>query len=121
MPLLKPLIDIPRMATLAQGMVKDALDAFINQNVALARQVGEHDEEVDQLRDQIFRELLTYMNASGQPDTVDRGIYLILVSRHLERIGDHASNIAENVAYLTQARIVRHQKEKWWEQENDDG
>ena len=112
LPLLKPLIDIPRMSELTRRMVKDALDAFVQKDVALARQVCILDEQVDQLRDQIFRELLTYMHAMSQPDTVDRGVYLILVSRHLERIGDHASNIAENAIYLAEGRIVRHQKEK---------
>ncbi len=119
MPLLKPLIDIPRMAELAQSMVKDALGAFVNRNIELARQVCKRDEQVDLLRDQIFRELLTYLHA-GQADTVDRAIYLILVSRHLERIGDHASNIAENAAFLVEGRIVRHQKEQWWEEERGD-
>ena len=118
-PLLKPLIDIPRMAELVQSMVKDALDAFVHRKVDLARQVCERDEQVDMLRDQIFRELLTYMHA-GHADTVDRGIYLILISRHLERIGDHASNIAENAAYLVEGRIVRHQKEKWWEEDQSE-
>ncbi len=119
LPLLKPLIDIPRMSELAQRMVKDALDAFVRRDVELARDVGQRDEELDLLRDQIFRELLTYMHTpSLGPDPIDRGIYLILVSRHLERIGDHASNIAENVVFLVEGRIVRHQKENWWE-END--
>ncbi len=116
MTLLKPLIDIPRMAELAQSMVKDALDAFVRRDVALAKSVGRRDEQLDQLRDQIFRELLTYMHgAMGRPDTIDRAIYLILVARHLERVGDNASNIAENVAYLVNGRIVRHQKAHWWE------
>lgn len=117
LPLLKPLIDIPRMSELAQRMVKDALDAFVRRDVNLARAVGQRDDALDLLRDQIFRELLTYMHApSIGPDTIDRGIYLILVSRHLERIGDHASNIAENVVFLVEGRIVRHQKEDWWEE-----
>ena len=115
-PLLKPLIDIPRMAEMCQAMVKDALDAFVNHDLDLARDVGRRDEEVDQLRDQIFRELLTYMQVIENSDTVDRGILLILVSRHLERIGDHASNIAENAFYLAEGRIVRHQKAVWWEE-----
>jgi phosphate transport system protein len=119
MPLLKPLIDIPRMSELAQGMVKDALDAFVRRDVALARSVARRDDELDALRDQIFRELLTYMHdALGHPDTVTRATHLILISRDLERIGDHASNIAENVAYLVQGRIVRHQKAHWWEEES---
>ena len=76
--------------------------------------MARRDEQVDLLRDQIFRELLTYMHLISQPDTVDRAIYLVLVSRHLERIGDNTSNIAENVAYMVEGRIVRHQKENWW-------
>ena len=117
MPPLMPLIDIPRMSELAQGMVKDALDAFVRRDVDLARDVGRRDEDLDLLYDHIFRELLTcmYADATG-PETIDRGIYLILVVRHLERVGDHASNIAENVAYLVEGRIVRHQKEEWWEE-----
>ncbi len=117
MPLLKPLIDIPRMAELAQGMVKDALDAFVNQNVALANDVRRRDDIVDGLRDQIFRELLTYLHGKLEQDVIDRAIHLILVSRHLERMGDHASNISENVVYLVQGRIVRHQKEALWQEE----
>jgi phosphate transport system protein len=111
MPVLKPLIDIPRMAELTRQMVKDALDAFVNKDVELANEVRRIDDIVDALRDQIFRELLTYMRA-GEPETVDQAIHLILVSRHLERIGDHSSNIAENVVYLVQGRIVRHKKEE---------
>lgn len=111
MSLLKPLIDIPRMAELSRSMVKDALDAFVNRDIILANDVILRDDIVDGLRDQIFRELLTYLHTDS-PETIDRGILLILVSRHLERIGDHASNIAENAVYLIQGRIVRHQKEK---------
>ena len=117
MPLLKPLIDIPRMGELAQSMVKDALDAFVRRDVKLAKDVGRRDEKLDLFRDQIFRELITYIHeATGKPDSVDQAIYLILVSRHLERIGDNSSNIAENVSYLVDGHIVRHQKEEWWEE-----
>ena len=117
MPLLKPLIDIPRMGELAQSMVKDALDAFVSLDVKLAKNVGRRDEKLDLLRDQIFRELITYIHeATGKPDSVDQAIYLILVSRHLERIGDNSSNIAENVSYLVDGHIVRHQKEEWWQE-----
>lgn len=111
MPMLKPLIDIPRMSELAQGMVKDALDAFVNRNVALANEVRRRDDVLDGLRDQIFRELLTYLRDRAETDAIDRAIHLILISRHLERMGDHASNISENVVYLVQGKIVRHQKE----------
>ena len=117
MPLLKPLIDIPRMGELAQSMVKDALDAFVRRDVKLAKNVGKRDEKLDLFRDQIFRELITYIHeATGKPDSVDQAIYLILVSRHLERIGDNSSNIAENVSYLVDGHIVRHQKEEWWQE-----
>lgn len=120
-PMLKPLIDIPRMAGITQGMISDALDAFVKRDAHLAKEVVSRDTEVDALRDQIFRELLTYMR-SGQPDTVDRALHLILVSRHLERIGDHSCNISENVIFLCEARIVRHQKSEMAEEaaiEND--
>ena len=110
LPLLKPLIDIPRMAEIAERMVKDALDAFVNQDAQLARRVCRRDEELDLLRDQVFRELLTYMHG-GEPDTVDRAIHLVLVSRHLERMGDHSCNISENVVYLAEGQIIRHQKD----------
>ena len=115
MPLLKPLIDIPGMADIARGMVRDALDAFVRNDVNLAKIVGETDEKLDDFRDRIFRELVVFMTDSkDQVDVVDRAIQLILISRHLERIGDHASNIAENVVYAVEGRIVRHRKEKWW-------
>lgn len=109
LPLLKPLIDIPRMSETAQWMVKSALDAFVSRDVALANRVRLRDDELDHLKDQLFRELLTYMMVD--PATIDRAIHLILISRHLERIGDHASNIAEVVVYVVQGRIVRHHKE----------
>jgi phosphate transport system protein len=105
-PLLKPLIDIPRMAELAQAMVRDSLNAFVNQDAALAKQVCERDDAVDQLNDQIFRELLTYM--LQDPRTITRSVGLILVGRHIERIADHATNIAEDVVYLVQGRTIKH-------------
>jgi phosphate transport system protein len=116
MPVLKPLIDIPRMAELATGMVKESLDAMINRDVRQARRVAARDSQIDDLRDQIFRELLTYVHV-GACDTVERAIHLILVSRDLERIGDLASDIAESVCYMVEARIVRHEKERWWTEE----
>ena len=105
-PQLKPLIDIPRMAGIAQRMVKDSLDAFVRQDVALARSVCGRDDEVDKLDDQIFRELLTYMMEDSR--TITRSVSLILVSRHLERIADHATNLAEDVVYLTEGRTIKH-------------
>jgi phosphate transport system protein len=109
-PQLKPLIDIPRMADITQKMVKDSLDAFINRDVNLARSVLTRDDEVDALKDQIFRELLTFM--LGDQSTIPRALELILVSRHLERIGDHATNISEDVIYLVQGKDIRHHIEQ---------
>ncbi|MGE5247141.1 MAG: phosphate signaling complex protein PhoU [Verrucomicrobiota bacterium] len=106
-PPLKPLIDIPRMAEIAQEMLKDALDAFVNADDDLAYRTILRDDEVDQLKDQVFRELLTYMMAD--PSTIPRAMDLILVSRHLERIADHATNICEDVIFMAKGKDVRHQ------------
>lgn len=105
-PLLKPLIDLPRMAGLAQAMVRDSLDAFVRQDAGLARSVCERDDAVDKLNDQIFRELLTYM--LQDPHSITRAVGLILIGRHLERIADHATNIAEDVVYLVEGRTIKH-------------
>jgi phosphate transport system protein len=105
-PPLKPLIDIPRMAQIAERMIRDALDAFVKRDAALARDVLRRDDEVDELKDQVFRELLTYMMAD--PGTIQRALSLILISRNLERIADHATNIAEDVIFIAEARDVRH-------------
>jgi len=109
-PLLKPLIDIPRMAALAQNMVKDSIDAFVNHDEKLARSVCERDDEVDYLNDQIFRELLTYM--MQDPGAIRRAVDLILVGRHLERIADHATNISEDVIYLVKGKTIKHHIEE---------
>ena len=105
-PLLKPLIDLPRMAETAQQMVKSSLDAFVRQDVAMARAVCERDDEVDRYDDQIFRELLTYM--MEDPKAITRSVNLILVSRHIERIADHATNVAEDVIYMVQGKTIKH-------------
>jgi phosphate transport system protein len=105
-PPLKPLIDIPRMAEIAEKMTKDALDSFVKRDPELARDVLRRDDAVDQLKDQVFRELLTYMMAD--PGTIPRALALILISRNLERIADHATNIAEDVIFLVEAKDVRH-------------
>jgi phosphate transport system protein len=105
-PQLKPYIDLPRMATLAQGMVKGSLDAFVTQDTALARRVCSEDSQVDALKEQVFRELLTFMMEDAR--TVPRAIRLILISRFLERVADHATNIAEMVVYLVDGKFVRH-------------
>jgi phosphate transport system protein len=106
-PQLKPYIDLPRMAEKAQRMVKDALDAFVSRDTTLARDVCARDSEVDALKEQIFRELLTYMMAD--PKTISRAIRLILISRFFERVADHATNIAEMVIYMVESKMVRHQ------------
>ena len=102
----KKLIDIPRMASIAQTMLRDALDAFVRNDIALAQHVLDEDDRLDALKTQIFRELLTYMLQN--PTTIEPALDLILVSRHLERIGDHATNIAEDVIFIVSARDVRH-------------
>ena len=105
-PPVKKLIDIPRMASIAQTMLRDALDAFVRRDVDLAQQVLNEDDKLDALKTQIFRELLTYM--LQDPSTIEPALDLILVSRHLERIGDHATNVAEDVIFIVSARDVRH-------------
>ena len=105
-PQLKPYIDLPRMADKAQRMVKESLDAFVARDTALARQVCGEDAEVDALKEQIFRELLTFM--MEDPRTVSRAIRVILISRFMERVADHATNIAEMVIYLVEGKMVRH-------------
>ena len=109
-PILKPLIDIPRMAALAQKMVKDSIDALVNKDEALARDVCGRDDEVDNLNDQIFRELLTYMMQDHK--TITRAVELVLVARHLERIADHATNIAEDVIYFVKGKTIKHHIEE---------
>jgi phosphate transport system protein len=102
----KELIDIPRMADIAHGMLRDALDAFVRRDVQLAQQVLDADDTLDALKTQVFRELLTYM--LQDPQKIEPSLDLILVSRHLERIGDHATNIAEDVIFMVSAKDVRH-------------
>ena len=109
-PPLKPLIDLPRMAESAERMTRDSLDAFVRRDVALAREVLAQDDEVDGLKDTIFRVLLTYMMAD--PGTIERALALILISRNIERIADHATNIAEDVIFLVEAKDVRHHHEE---------
>ncbi len=105
-PQLKPYIDLPRMAEKAGRMVKESLDAFVNRDTALARRVCAEDEAVDALKEQVFRELLTFMMEDAR--TIPRAIRLILISRFLERVADHATNIAEMVIYLVEGKMVRH-------------
>lgn len=108
-PPLKPLLDLPRMAEITERMTRDSLDAFVRRDPDLARDILARDDEVDALKDQVFRVLLTYMMAD--PATIERALGLILVSRNLERIADHATNIAEDVIFLVEAKDVRHHHE----------
>jgi phosphate transport system protein len=106
LPPLKPLLDIPRMARLAQAMVRDSINAFINRDEALARSVCERDDEVDALDEQIFRELITYMMQDSA--NITRAVSLIIVSRNLERMADHATNVGEDVIYLVRGKSIKH-------------
>ncbi len=103
-PLLKPLIDIPRMAEKAGSMIRDSLKAFITQDVAAAKAIIAMDNEVDALYEQIFRELLTYM--MEDPRTITRAVYLIWVSHNLERIADRATNICERIIFMVTGEII---------------
>ena len=105
-PPLKPLIDIPYMANLAQKMIRSSLNAFVNHDVVLAKEVCEKDDQVDRINDQIFRELLTYMMEN--PRSITRAVDLILVSRNLERIADHATNISEEVIFIEEGKNIKH-------------
>jgi len=105
-PPVKQLVDIPRMGNIAQSMLRDALDAYVRRDTALAQSVLDCDDQLDALKTQVFRELLTYM--LQDPSTIEPALDLILVSRHLERIGDHATNVAEDVIFMVSAQDVRH-------------
>jgi phosphate transport system protein len=105
-PPVKELIDIPRMAEIAQRMLRNALDAFVRRNTELAHEVLNEDDTLDALKTQVFRELLTYMLQDTH--TIEPSLDLILISRHLERIGDHATNVAEDVIFMVSAKDVRH-------------
>lgn len=110
-PLLKPLIDIPKLSTVARRMVKGAIDAFVNHDENLAKEVILSDPEADNLRNLVQQELMNdYMIKDGS--TAPRAVPLLLVARHLERICDHATNIAEDVIYMVQAKVVKHHPEK---------
>jgi len=107
-PQLKPYIDLPQMAEIAQAMLKESLDAFVKEDPQLAWKVTEEDENVDNLNQQIFRELLTYMSEDLR--TISRATRLLFISKYLERLADHAVNIAELVIFLVQGKIIRHLK-----------
>lgn len=105
-PQVKPYVDLPRMSELAEGMVRESLNALVHRDADLAKSVLLRDDEVDHLRDQIFRELLTYMMENSA--VVFPAFELVLITKNLERIGDHATNIAEDVIYMVAGRDVRH-------------
>jgi phosphate transport system protein len=109
-PPVKELIDIPKMADIAQDMLRDALDAFVRRDLTMAQAVLDRDDELDTLKTQVFRELLDHM--LRDQSTIEPSLDLILVSRHLERIGDHATNIAEDVIFMVSAKDVRHHQEE---------
>jgi phosphate transport system protein len=110
-PILKPLIDIPKLSTIAQNMVRDAIDAFIKKDVELAKRVVLSDPEADKLRDLVQDELINDYIAKDS-NTADRAVPLLLIARHLERICDHATNIAEDVIYMVEAKVVKHHTEE---------
>jgi len=114
-PQIKPYIDIPRMAEIAQSMVKDVLDAFVNRDPKLARSVCARDDVVDGLNDQVVRELTTYM--VSDPKTITRSVHLMIVARCLERIADHATNIAEDVIFMVDALVIKHHADEKKEEE----
>lgn len=116
-PLFKPLIDLPRMLALAHAMVSDAIAAYVDRDAATAREIINRDDQVDSLYWQLFRELLTFMIEN--PENISRAIDLILVARFIERIADQATNIAEEVVYLVEARPIRHQREEDREAEGE--
>jgi len=107
---LKPLIDIPRMAVLAQEMVRESIESFVVGDVQKARDICVRDDEVDNLDDQVFRELLTYM--VEDPRTISRALHLIIISKNLERIADLSTNIAEEVIFIYQAHTIKHHIEE---------
>lgn len=108
-PPLKPLVDIPRLARMAQDMVRQSLDAFVRRDAALAREVISRDDEVDLLTEQSFRELLTYMLEDSR--NISRAIRLTFVGKYFERMADGATNICEMVVYLVEGKVIKHSNE----------
>jgi phosphate transport system protein len=109
-PLLKPLIDIPKLGIVAQNMVRDSIDSFVKKDAALARKVVLSDSEADQLRNRVQDELINdYM--ARDATTASRAVPLLLIARHLERICDHTTNIAEDVVYMVEAKVVKHHRQ----------
>jgi phosphate transport system protein len=109
-PAIKPLLDIPRMAEEAVGMLKDAIDAFVREDAILAAMVCERDNIVDNLGQQILRELITFMSAD--PTTIERSMRLLNIARNLERIGDLSTNISEDVIFMVEGRVIKHRRDQ---------
>ena len=109
-PSLKPLLDIPRMAEESVGMLKDAIEAFIKEDSLLAAMVCERDSIVDNLGQQILRELITFMGAD--PTTIERSMRLLNIARNLERIGDLSTNISEDVIFMVEGRVIKHHRDQ---------
>jgi len=109
-PELKPLIDIPKMADIVRNMVEDSIKAFNTNDSELAKAVLEKDDEVDDLKDMVFKDLKVYMTESSDPITIERAVDLIMVARSIERIGDHATNISEDVIFMVHGKDIRHPK-----------
>ena len=103
---LKPFVDLPRMAEVAQAMLRESLDAFVREDVGLALKVCRDDDAIDDLTHQLFRELLSYM--IEDPATITRAIRLLFIAKYLERIADHATNIAEMVVFMVKGKSIRH-------------
>ena len=108
-PIVKPLIDIPRMADTAMAMVRDSINSFVTEDARLARSVCAQDSTVDGLLDQVFRELITHMLT--QPKTIERAIRLITIARNLERIADLSTNISEDVIFMVQGKVIKHHRD----------
>jgi len=109
-PMVKPLIDIPKMADITMHMLTDSIDSFVKEDSDLAKKVCERDNKIDNLNDQIFRELITYM--FSDPSTIERSIKLIQISNNFERIADLATNICEDVIYIVEGKVIKHHKDE---------
>lgn len=109
-PQVKPLLDIPRMAEEANGMVRDSILSFLHEDSPLAKSVCERDSIVDAFEKQVLRELITYM--TNDPSTIERGLHLLSISRNLERIADLSTNIGEDVIFMAEGRVIKHHRDE---------
>jgi phosphate transport system protein len=108
-PPVKPLVDTPRMARIATNMLKDSITSFVEENPTLAQSVFERDEDVDNLGEQILRELITFM--SSDPTTIERSLHILRIARELERVADLSTNMCEDTIFIVQGRVIKHHKE----------